>query len=76
LGYEITDRARSILVGVITAAICGIVIYVSSVHLPILGHAAPLGSQAADQGRGSAHGGELRQAAGIAAPPVDRSAPP
>jgi hypothetical protein len=34
-GYEISDRARSILVGVITVAICGIAIYASFVHLTI-----------------------------------------
>ena len=35
LEYVISDRARSILVGVITAAICGIAIYASFVHLTI-----------------------------------------
>jgi len=35
LEYEISDRARSILVWVITAAICGIAIYASFVHLTI-----------------------------------------
>jgi hypothetical protein len=29
LEYEISDRARLILIGVITAAICGIAIYAS-----------------------------------------------
>jgi len=33
--YEIRDQARLILVGVITAAICGILIYASCVHLTI-----------------------------------------
>ena len=35
LEYEISDRARLILVGVITAAICGIMIYASFVHLTV-----------------------------------------
>jgi len=35
LEYEISDRARLILIGVITAAICGIVIYASFAHLTI-----------------------------------------
>jgi hypothetical protein len=33
LEYEISDRGRSILVGVITAAICWIAIYPYFVHL-------------------------------------------
>jgi hypothetical protein len=35
LEYEISNRARMVLVAVITAAICGIAIYASFVHLTI-----------------------------------------
>jgi hypothetical protein len=35
LEYELSDWARLILIGVITAAICGIAIYASFVHLTI-----------------------------------------
>jgi hypothetical protein len=37
LEYEVSDRERWILVGVITAAICGIAICASFVHLTIGG---------------------------------------